>query len=51
MALNIKDKETDELAREVARLAGEGLTEAVRKSLKGTKTPACFAKRQTDTPG
>jgi antitoxin VapB len=33
MALSLKDPETDRLAREVARLTGERLTEAVRKSL------------------
>lgn len=33
MALSLKDPETDRLAREVARLTGESLTEAVRKSL------------------
>jgi antitoxin VapB len=33
MGLNIKDAETDRLAREVARLAGETITEAVKRSL------------------
>jgi antitoxin VapB len=33
MALSLKDPETDRLAREVAALTGETLTEAVRKSL------------------
>jgi antitoxin VapB len=33
MGLNIKDEETDRLAREVARLAGETITEAVKRSL------------------
>ena len=33
MALSLKDHETDRLAREVARLTGESLTEAVRKAL------------------
>jgi antitoxin VapB len=33
MALSLKDPETDRLAREVARLTGETLTEAVRNSL------------------
>lgn len=33
MALSLKDPETDRLAREVARLTGESLTEAVRQSL------------------
>jgi antitoxin VapB len=34
MALSIKDKETDRLAREVSRLTGESLTEAIKASLK-----------------
>ena len=33
MALGLKDHETDRLAREVASLTGETLTDAVRKSL------------------
>jgi antitoxin VapB len=33
MALSLKDPETDRLAREIARLTGESLTEAVRKAL------------------
>ncbi len=33
MALSLKDPETDKLAREVARLTGESLTEAVRTAL------------------
>ena len=33
MALSLKDPETDRLAREVERLTGESLTEAVRKAL------------------
>ena len=33
MALSLKDAETDRLARQVARLTGETLTEAVRTSL------------------
>ena len=34
MALSLKDKETDSLARQVARLTGETLTEAVRGALR-----------------
>ena len=34
MALSFKDKETDSLARQVASLTGETLTEAVRMSLR-----------------
>lgn len=33
MALSLKDPETDALARQVAKLTGETLTEAVRNSL------------------
>jgi hypothetical protein len=33
MALSLKDPETDRLARDVARLTGESLTEAVRAAL------------------
>jgi antitoxin VapB len=33
MDLSLKDAETDRLAREVAKLTGESLTEAVRKAL------------------
>ena len=33
MALSFKDSETDRLAREVAALTGESLTDAVRKAL------------------
>jgi antitoxin VapB len=34
MALSLKDPETDRLAREVAKMTGESLTEAVRNALK-----------------
>jgi antitoxin VapB len=33
MALSLKDKETDRLAREVAVLTGESLTDTIRKAL------------------
>lgn len=33
MALNIKDRRTDELAREVAALSDKGITEALRETL------------------
>lgn len=33
MAISLKDKETDRLAREVASLTGETLTDAIRKAL------------------
>ena len=34
MALSIKDRETDELARQLAEATGESLTEAVRSALR-----------------
>jgi len=34
MAISIKDSETDSLAREVAGLTGEGITEAIGKALR-----------------
>jgi len=34
MALNIKDPETEQLATDVARLAGESKTAAIRQSLR-----------------
>ena len=34
MALSLKDKETDSLARQVANLTGETLTEAIRTALR-----------------
>jgi antitoxin VapB len=34
MALSLKDPETDRLAREVAKLTGESLTEAVKTALR-----------------
>ena len=37
MALNIKDPETEQLAREVAALAGESKTAAVREALRERK--------------
>lgn len=33
MALSLKDKETDRLAREVTALTGETLTDAIRRAL------------------
>jgi antitoxin VapB len=34
MALNIKDVETDQLARRLARLTGESITEAVKTAVR-----------------
>lgn len=36
MAFHIRDPETDRLARELARIRGDGLTEAVKTALKTT---------------
>lgn len=46
MALSIKDPRTDQLARQVARLAGESLTEAVARSLEER-----LERLQRDRPG
>lgn len=46
MALNIKDKATDTLAREVAELAGETITEAVNTALAERKERLVKAKRK-----
>ncbi len=45
MALNIKDPETERLAGEVAALAGESKTGAVRQALKERKQRLLFARR------
>jgi antitoxin VapB len=37
MALNIKNKEVEELATEVSRMAGETKTEAIRRALAARK--------------
>ena len=34
MALSIKDRETDRLARKLARLTGESITKAVKAAIK-----------------
>jgi antitoxin VapB len=39
MAISLKDAETDRLAREVARLTGESLTEAIRNALQERLEP------------
>ena len=44
MALSIKDPEADQLARDLARLAGESLTGAVTRAL--TKIPALYRTNQ-----
>jgi antitoxin VapB len=48
MGLNIKDEETDRLAREVAKLAGETITEAVKRSL-AERAATLRAKRRDAT--
>lgn len=48
MALNIKDAETEQLAREVAALTGESMTRAVRIALVERKTRLVLAKGSGD---
>ena len=45
MALNIKDPETEQLAREVAELTGESKTAAVRTALRERKERLEFGRR------
>ena len=45
MALNIKDPETEQLAREVAELTGESKTAAVRTALRERKERLAFGRR------
>jgi antitoxin VapB len=45
MALNIKDPETERLAREVAELTGESKTAAVRTALRERKERLAFGRR------
>ncbi|BCW90314.1 Antitoxin VapB [Alphaproteobacteria bacterium SO-S41] len=40
MSLNIKDPETDTLARELARLTGKSITEAVKEAIRRDITRA-----------
>ena len=51
MPLNIKDSETDALAKRLASLTGESLTQAVKQAVqerlaKGGKEPACHPARR-----
>jgi antitoxin VapB len=48
MALNIKDPETERLAREVARMTGESKTGAIRTALRERKERLAFAHPGTD---
>jgi antitoxin VapB len=51
MALSLKDKETDRLAREVAALTGETLTVAIRKALaERLSASACAAAKPRGSP-
>ena len=51
MALSLKDKETDRLAREVAALTGETLTDAVaRRWPSGSSASACAAAKRFGSP-
>jgi antitoxin VapB len=45
MALNIKDPETERLAAEVARMAGENKTRAIRTALQERKQRLAFRVR------
>lgn len=47
MALTLKDKETDRLAREVATLTGETLTDAIRKALAERPERECLRRGQS----
>ena len=51
MGLNIKDEETDRLAREVARLAAETITEAMKRSLAERAVKLNAAKREATLVG
>jgi antitoxin VapB len=48
MALNIKDPQTEQLAREVAALTGDSLTGAVRVALVERKTRLVLARGDGD---
>jgi len=50
MALSLKDRETDALARAVAALTGESLTEAVRKALAGRLERERLRRGETTRP-
>jgi antitoxin VapB len=50
MALNIKDERTDHLARELARLTGQSITEAVAQALEEKTAGGASATRQEDQP-
>jgi antitoxin VapB len=47
MAPSLKDKETDRLAREVAALTGETLTDAIRKALAKRLERECLRRGQS----
>lgn len=51
MALNIKDLETERLAAEVARMAGENKTRAVRTALAERKERLSLRGRKRDRRG
>lgn len=46
MALSIKDRETDELARQLAEQTGETITEAVRRALQERLERECRTGRE-----
>ena len=51
MALNIKNREVEELAREVAELAGESKTEAIRRALAERRQRLTFRIARHDRRG
>ena len=51
MALSIKNREVEELARELARISGKPITEAVRDSLKREVERARIIAAATPKPG
>lgn len=51
MAINIKDPETDAAARELARVTGETLTEAVRRAIRERHTRVMQQQRRRRAAG
>jgi len=51
MALNIKDRETEKLAAEVAELTGESKTGAVREALRQRRDRLMLTKGRRGKPG
>lgn len=51
MALNLKNAEVERLAEEVARLAGETKTEAIRRALQERRQRLIYRQADDRTPG